>query len=271
MISVDLPSNYQIALGNIPSYERKLSELNLSSKKISNFDAKDYQKLYLYLISLSKISGIKEPPDKDVLMNITGFLKENFSDFSQEEIEKAFSMAFAGKLPSLRSEDIQNYGNLTPIWFGNILNSFKELRSKELTKFYQEVSRLEREKKREISEIEADNIMATSIILHYDKFLKENIVVDFGNSMYNWLTKKTILNLSIETKHKLLDEAKKNLMDKSLDKSNTNPFDRVLNSLKEGLPENLAKSEAMTLAVKYFFSDLKENKTDVKLLLKKYL
>jgi hypothetical protein len=267
----NLPSEFQVALSNLPSTERKLAELNLSTKKIAKFDKSDYQKLYLYLVGLSKVSGIKEPPDKDVLMTITGFLKENFYDFSQEEIEKSFNMAFAHKLPDLKNEDIQNYGVLTPIWFGKILNSYKTLRSKELIRFNTEFQRLEREKQREISEIESDKIMANSILVHYEKFVQENIVVDFGNSMYNWLTKKAILNLNVETKHKLLNEAKKNLMDKSLDKSNTNPFDRVVSSMKNGMPEDVAKSEAMTLGVKYFFKDIKENKTDFKLLLKKYL
>ena len=113
--------------------------------------------------------------------------------------------------------------------------------------------------------------MAIAVVEQYSEFIESGLVVDFGNSIYNWLTKKKFIELSDKQKINIFEEAKKILLNKSLDKSSTNPFDRVVNSLKDGLPENLAKSEAMTLAVKYYFKTLSENKTNIEWLFKKYL
>lgn len=244
-----------------------MSELYLlTPKKVSKFTEQDYQSLYKFLIGLCKVSGI-EAPDDVVLKVCVQFIRENFFDFSKEEIEKAFNLLYSQKLPV---DDANHYGKLSIPWIGKVLNAYKDLRAKELIEYNRISERIKNERSRDVSQKEADKIMAEAIVSHYENFKETNKFFDLGNSVYNWLESKMLISYSVEQKKFLMKEARKLITDKQASVDNTDLFSRAV-SFKEGDFESLVKSEAKTLGVIKYFENLKKNEINLKSYFGKYL
>ena len=188
---------------------KKYIPLHFEHKKIKNFNEGDYKNLYIYLVKLCEISGVTKPSG-EVLKSIVIFLKETYGDFSQKEIETAFSMAFSFKLDL---DDISNYGNINVIWISKILNAYKIKRDKALIEYEVKKRAIEFEKSQEKTQEEVDQYMAKATIVNFEKYKETKVFSDLGNSTYNFLSRSKLLILTDEQKKLLMLEANKRLLD----------------------------------------------------------
>lgn len=252
---------------SLPTETRKFAVLNFEHKKIKNFNEGDYKNLYIYLVKLCEMSGITKPTN-EALKSIVIFLKENYGNFSQVEVETAFSMAFAFKLDL---EDVNNYGSLSVIWISKILNAYKIKRDKALVEYEVKKREIDFEKSQEKSQEEIDSYMATATLSNFEKYKETKKFSDLGNSIFNFASRVKILILSDEEKQQLMVDANKRLLDNSLSTDKENVFVRALSSLKDGIPIDKARVVARDIAVEKLFDKWIESKVDPKELLKKYL
>ena len=213
------------------------------------------------------MSGVTKPTN-EVLKSIVIFLKESYGDFSQKEIEKAFSMAFSYQLPI---DDLNNYGNINVIWISKILQAYKINRSKALIDYEVKKREIEFEKSQEKSQEEVDQYMAKATIINFEKYKETKEFSDLGNSTYNFLSRAKLLILTDEQKKLLMLEANKRLLDNSLNVNKENVFIRAVMSLKDGIPEHASRTVARDCAVEWKFQEWIQNNIDLKELMKEYL
>ncbi len=84
--------------------------------------------LQISLLRLCKNWGITNPPDQDQLNAITNFLKNQFSDFTFEEIHHAFEMATAHKF----DVNPEHYNHFNMPYVGRILGAYRDFRMMEI-------------------------------------------------------------------------------------------------------------------------------------------
>jgi hypothetical protein len=246
---------------------KKYIPLHFEHKKIKNFNEGDYKNLYIYLVKLCEISGVTKPSG-EVLKSIVIFLKETYGDFSQKEIETAFSMAFSFKLDL---DDISNYGNINVIWISKILNAYKIKRDKALIEYEKKRRAIDFEKSQEKSKEEIEKYMSQAVISNFEKYKETKKFSDLGNSIFNFASRIKILTLTDKEKQQLMIDANKRLLDNSLSTDKENVFVRALSSLKEGIPVDKARIVARDISVEKLFDKWINEEIDPTILLKKYL
>lgn len=201
--------------------------------------------------------------------SIHSFLRENFGDFSAEEIKKAFDMAFAQIFTDI---DVNHYGMPTPLWFGRILSAYKQKLNQELIKFTRQTQKANSLSEPQISEIEADNIMALSIIESFENYKSNKEFIDTGNAKFNFLSKKGFIILSEKQKKELMERAEKNIIANSLlPKSERNVFMTVVDNLKSGLPTEKLRIEARKISLRDYYDLIIKNSGDMRKMLNNYL
>jgi hypothetical protein len=264
----------QLILANIPSKERKLIVLYLDTKKIRNYNPEEHSKFHDFIKMICRNSGIKEMEVNNNTHTlqidlIHSFLRENFADFSAEEIKKAFDMAFAQIFTEI---DVNHYGMPTPLWFGRILSAYKQKLNLELIKFTRQIEKSNLLSEPEISEIESDNIMALSIIESFNDYKLNKTIGDSGNAKFNFLSKKGFIVLSEKQKQDLMIRAEKSILDNSLlPKSERTIFMTVVDSLKGGLPADKLRIEARKISLRDYYDLIISNKDNINQILHNYL
>jgi hypothetical protein len=245
-------------------------DVYFGTKKIKMYNRDDYQALYRYITHLCKLHGISEAPDKEILMEVVNFLKQNFSDFSKEEIERAFSYAYAGVT---NCEDTNNYNKLTPSWFGRILFAYRTLREKELIEYTKTQTKLAmKEREDEVTPEVINNEMALFTIKAFVSYKKDGGTVnDFGNSIYRFLLNNRIVNFPEDVMDELRVEAKEILIKRTFNKNSEDVFNRVLSSMKDEAIDSATEREAKTLAVMSFFDLIIEKELEMNEVLCKFL
>ena len=244
---------------------RKFAVLNFEHKKIKNFNEGDYKNLYIYLVKLCEMSGITKPTN-EALKSIVIFLKENYGNFSQVEVETAFSMAFAFKLDI---EDINNYGSLSVIWISKILNAYKIKRDKALIEYEVKKREIDFEKSQEKSQEEIDSYMATATLSNFEKYKENKDFSDMGSSIFNTLSRFGLIKLTDEEKVNLMKRARQSILKRS--QGEDTGLKRIVTSLTKGTPDEMERFEARDIAVVDLFDKWIKKNVDPKELLKKYL
>ena len=172
------------------------------------------------------------------------FLKDNFGDFSKDEIEKSISLALSFRMTV---HDIKHYNKLTPQWIASILNSYKTKRSKEITLLNKRIEDIPT--KKEVLDSNSGEIYDYATEL-FQKHKHGEEYEDFGNLIYNFLNNNKLINFSKEEKEKLLKRGKKILKEKNIRKK-TNEYKSIFHSITK------------KLALKYYFENLIKNKTNI--------
>jgi hypothetical protein len=241
-------------------------KFHIEEKAIKHFEASDFKKLDDYLLGWAKFTGITPAPDKQTRDMLIVFLQKNFAYFTLQEMTNAFNLAIARKLPI---KDINHYNQLSGQWVSQILQSYQIERNKALSKYNDELAKLELENGSEISEEEQDKIMDQAIKSAYKKYKDSPSegLVDMGNSMYNYMERKGIINLSVSEKNELLSKAKnqviRNLQLRKMQASSIKKLDtqKIIDSVVQGKGTE-AQREAKRMAVQQEFDELiKEDKS----------
>ena len=242
----------------LPTEDRKFIQIHSSAKKIQSFTSEDFKELYLYLVYICEISGITKPTN-NILKYTAEYLRDDYKELALDDVKLAFKMAFSYKLDI---DDLNNYGTLNIIWVGKILQSYIVQRNKSITNFELEKYKLDFEKSLEISDVEIDDIMATSVVKNYTIWKTTNDFSDLGNSTYNFLLRKKIIDFDNETKHKLMVLAKEKIKTDSMN-PNISLFMRSVISLKNDIPLDTIKIVAKDLCVIEFFKKVSITNDDI--------
>jgi hypothetical protein len=242
---------------------KKYIPLHFEHKKIKNFNEGDYKNLYIYLVKLCEISGVTKPSG-EVLKSIVIFLKETYGDFSQKEIETAFSMAFSFKLDI---SDLNNYGNINVIWISKILNAYKIKRDKALIEYEKKRRELEHEKSQEKTQAEIDDFMKKACLNNFEKYKETKDFSDMGSSIFKTLNRFGLIVLNEEEKVSLMKRARQSILKRS--QGEETGLKRIVSSLTKGTPAEMERFEARDIAVTDFFDKLIKDKVDLNKLLSK--
>lgn len=248
--------------------------MHFTHKKVRDFEEQDYSKMFKFILALCKLIGITEPPDKDITKLLISHIKMHHSDFSKEEIETAFSLAMAGKL----GFEFRHYNRITPQLISHTLNKYKSTRSQEILKFREAVRQESLEKNAKNNQPTERDQMISRIkraIDHFNKYKnKEKNIRDWGNVHYNFLDSINAVNLSIEDKKKIQEEAKKKLVaekNREAVKKFQDDFSNALRSQrlsKEIEDIRTGKSievrtESKQIALEHIYNDLIAKNTDI--------
>lgn len=103
---------------------------------------------------LSALCGIKEPLSTDMSICIVKFLKDEYKDFSYQEIEKAFTEYIKFNLENVK----ENYGVFSPRFVANVLIEYRKLRNKQLNLYYRAIEEEKRNAVKEVTEEEKQEI-----------------------------------------------------------------------------------------------------------------
>lgn len=278
---VTLEKRMDLMRKTIPSLSPQLRDpasLMLNTTKIASYTQKtQFRDLDLFLLAYSKFLGINPAPEKDERLMIISFLKENFEDFSKEEIEKAFNMALAFKL-DIPIDQLNTYNKLTPLWISTILYKYRSHRSKALKEMEEILYASQKEEQSKISEKEADLIMLEAMKTQYNNLTnKENPkdIVDLGASIWSWLQRKRNI-WSSETINQYVDIAV-DLVKAELNGQKMNTYDtidilditREIESMQKRIEQNEKDTGKVYYKARYLMlKDLFTNPDQYELILK---
>lgn len=264
----------KLTSANLPSQKRQVLELWYGSLKIKDFTDVETKELYTWLLNLSKLIGVTEAPDSEIIIMLIKHLQEHHKDFSLQEMEKAFGLATAEKLDM----EFKHYNRITPQLVSTVLNQYKKYRSKEIIAYEYE---LKREKERQ----EAQNNIPTpqeviaertkSCLQDFKKYKeqlklaapKRKEITDWGSLNYEFLVDIGLINLSTPEKNKIYEIARKQLI---LETKNNLPLGKISKGLKELMTEiesgesNELIKKSKQIALNQFFDNLVNQKADFK-------
>jgi len=253
----------QLILVGLQIEHKKYIPLHFEHKKIKNFNEEDYKNLYKYLVKLCQISGVQKP-ENEALKSVIVFLKETYSDFSKNEIETAFNMAFSYQL---EISDLNNYGTLNVIWISKILNAYKLKRDRALIEFEKKRRELEFEKSQEKTQAEIDEFMRKACMENFDKYKLTKDFSDMGSSIFNTLSRFGLIKLTDEEKVNLMKRARQSILKRS--QGEETGLKRIVTSLTKGTHADMERFEARDIAVTDFFDKLIKDGVELKNLLNK--
>lgn len=111
---------------SLSSNEQRVIMSHRSNKKIREYDHGDFNELTKRLYAISKGLGVRTTPSVESTTLTLETLKNQFGDFSMQEIAISFELAFGGKL----DVDVTNYDSFNVIYLTNILNAYRPYRAK---------------------------------------------------------------------------------------------------------------------------------------------
>lgn len=257
---------------NLPEKSKKFLELYYGSKKVRDYNEEDLKKLYKFILALCKLVGVTEAPDTDVVLLLIDHIQEHHSNFSKEEIQKAFSLATAGKL----NFEFKHYNRITPQIISIVLSKYDEFRSKEVLAFEHKLMDDEEERIREENKPtpKQELIIKINSCISTLKSYKEELhkpkserlrATDWGNLNYLFLEDIGVINYSSKEKNEIKLDAKKAITIENKQKRSYKPISRVN---KIGFDKNTeVVKESRQIALEKFFDYVVENSLSLELLI----
>jgi len=224
------------------------------------------------MLALCKLIGVTEAPDNEIILLLIAHIQDHHSDFSKEEIKRAFSLATAEKLDF----EFKHWNRITPQLLSGTLNSYKKFRSKELIKHSQmleDKELQERSKEKQLSPEEAFEKGKKETIEMFEKYKhsltveekKREEVRDWGSITYNFLDSIGCIEFSNKEKIKMFDDAKKILVDdkyKQYKEFGGRGVGKLIKSMENGKPYALIV-KAKQIAIEAYFDSIIESNRDL--------
>ena len=254
---------------NLPESRKRYLELHYGCKKVEDYDKDDLKNLFKFLLAICKLVGVTEAPDNEIIILLIDHIQEHHKDFSKEEIQKAFSMATAGKLDF----DFVHYNRITPQLISSTLNHYKIKRSKEIIEFQNKLRLEEDEKRRNENKPSPKELLIQKVELCLDYFnsYKEeksngNIIDmrDWGNLRYDFLSEIGLIYYTKEEKIKIKKIAKARLVERK--RKSSNEFNRKgLTKFIEEINSNEVHSTLISESKQIALEDYLKNLIDFEL------
>lgn len=248
----------------MPTDSQDICRLYTESKKVRDFNPKDFQKFDVFLLAYSKFLGINPAPEKDQRIAIMNFVKENYGMLSKEEIEKAFNMAVSFKL-DITEQQLKTYNMLSPIWISTILNKYITFRGKHVKVLNAQLEIAENEQKRQLSSGDKAKIMIQALMENFQAEINQKEWYDLGSSCFNFMNRNLSLFTIEDIEQAMLEVKDKVVADlngEAKRKAGTykvNDVLRELNMVQENSSARLVNTAKRLLLTKWFH-DLKDKK-----------
>ena len=264
---------------NLSESKKRYLELHYGCKKVEDYDKEDLKKLFKFILALCKLVGVTEAPDNEIIILLIDHIQEHHKDFSKEEIQKAFSMATAGKLDF----DFVHYNRITPQLISNTLNYYKKIRSKEIIEFQNKLRLEEDEKKRNENKPSQKELLIEKIELCLDYFnsYKEgksngNIIDmrDWGSLRYDFLSEIGLINYTNEQKIEIKKNAKARLIErktKSANEFNRKGLIKFIEEINSNGSHSALISESKQIALEDYLRSLIDFELSLESLVKEKL
>ncbi len=198
---------------NLPEHHKRALTLFYSTKKVSEYNSEELKQLFKFLLALCKLIGVTEPPEQEIVLLLIDHIQEHHKDFSKEEIQRAFSLATAGKL----NFEFRHYNRLTPQMISHVLNHYKQQRSRSIIDYENKLREEEIERKRKESIPSAEEMLDTQIhnaVQYYEGYCNfqnktsSDYPMDWGSYTYLFLKKLGLINTTKLSQQEIIKEAK---------------------------------------------------------------
>jgi len=184
---------------NQDEYDIVVAHLNTNLQKANNSVMNELVKtLGVWKFSL----GSTQETSSEEYRFIALFIKDNFSEFTVQEIGMAMKLSISGKLESEKF-----YGSFSPLYISSVLNSYRQYRERVMRKAEEEAEKKKREeekKKKATPEYQFEQ-MKGFINEQYEYYKIEKEIFDPFNLIYNFLRKHNLLQVP------------KNIIDKAME------------------------------------------------------
>lgn len=249
--------------------EWQVAQAITKGTKINTLEADE--PLIMVLMYVFALVGLKteQMPTQTETIVLINFIKSNYGGFRVEEIKVAFELGIKKQFPA----EMNHYGNFSSMYFGNVMNSYKESRNKvglELIRIEQK-EKLSKEVELLDSELLKTNQEYTDNVIKpiFEEYKKTG-VLDFGITspkiVYNTLIFDNKDYFSSEDKKQIKIEAIENIKNKkenienqkSINKEDFAKRKAFLDAM--GVPEqveDVVKNECYKIAVKQIFNKTK--------------
>jgi hypothetical protein len=169
----------------------------LDDVKIKEITREDADRLIEVVGKWGFYMGSSARLSSDDILLLCKFLKDNYNFLTINEINLAISLNLKGALGK-----IEYYGNLSPLYMSQVLNSFLEYRKENLQPLLERKDRDDVKPTPQLNKGELVKMTQDALRLEYSKFIKGEVVDDLFSIVYTYLDKNNKLNLSDDSKRK---------------------------------------------------------------------
>lgn len=203
----------RLTSASLPESHKKALNLFYGTKKVCDYNSEELKGLFKFLLALCKLIGVTEPPEQEIIILLIDHIQEHHKDFSKEEVQRAFSLATAGKL----NFEFRHYNRLTPQMISHVLNKYKSIRSKHIIQYENQLREEEMERKRKENEPSPEEILKSKInssIQYYESYVNfhngesSDEPIDWGNFTYNFLKEIGLIKYTKEEREEIVNESK---------------------------------------------------------------
>jgi hypothetical protein len=257
-----------LTLAKLPENKKRLLELYYGCKKVKDYEEEDLKKMFKFILALCKLVGVTEAPDNEIILLLIDHIQEHHKNFSKEEIQKAFSMAMAGKF----NFEFVHYNRITPQLISKTLNAYLSIVSKEVLEYENKIILEEAEELRKKNKLTPKQALIQRVKLCFDGFDSykselekseddRNEVRDWGSLNYFFLESLGLINYSTNQKLEIKELAKIKV-EKEKRRQQTK-YDRkgiaeLIQQMNSENPPALLLNESRQIALDRYFDNLIE-------------
>lgn len=125
-----LPTSIGQLVNNLTDSEKRIVMSHKSLKKIREYDLGDFNELTRRLYAISRGFGVRMEPSVEMVTLMLETLKNQFADFSMQEIAIAFEFSLGGKI----DVETNTYDSFNVVYLTNVLKAYREYRIKIIKK-----------------------------------------------------------------------------------------------------------------------------------------
>ncbi len=247
--------------------------LDTHARRAKIRDLRDDAPLVGMFAYIFKLVGLQAPPSAEMMKAILKFTKEKYRHLAPEDLILAFEGAIAEEFKA----NLDHYQNFSPLYFGTVLNNYVKHRGKilidEAAKTQTEILNMKTDQ--QIEEIHKEFIQ-NAIVNPYEVLLTTgSYQFQMEWRLFETLEKKGIIELTIEEKRKIYDEAKESFLNRVNGPAESYQQKRELvtmadNIREKGLDhyENTISNTAKSIAFRRWITEAANKKVNLKTLLK---
>lgn len=183
-------------------------------------------------------------------LDLVGIINRDYRSLTPNDIDKAFEKGVFGEYGEFYGLNTRTFVMWLDSYEKNRIDMIAPITNK---------SRLI-ESRCNLTEEEKDKLMQAAYDRCFGYFEKAGEIRDFGNAVYDWLDKKGLIDLTVDEKNEIFEQAKREVISRTKQRAvfegselNT-PYLRLIDELSQGGEKKQVISTAKRIALKLYFS-----------------